>query len=305
MKTLRKKLLTLGLSTLALTVVQSSIAQDEAPHGSRTGRSAPAERTRGVDRHTDSEALTAYHPASDLPSPVEFVTHHQMIIRGASIAYTATAGDTFVTNVSGDVVGDFFSFSYIRDDIASAPRPVLFVFNGGPGSASLWLQMGIVGPKRVVLSDWVNPSVVPPFKIEDNPDCLLDVADIVFIDPVGTGYSRIIGKGTPRDFFGVDEDVSSVAQFVERWLDRHNRWNSPKYIMGESYGSFRAAILPRALMGGPTYMGVMRGITLNGIVIDRYRPNRRPRNRPGRPVVAPSYGTAQRSCYGLVSREDR
>jgi carboxypeptidase C (cathepsin A) len=220
-----------------------------------------------TDKPGPNEVLNAYHADDSLPPPAEFVTHHKILIRGASISYTAIAGDTYITNFSGDVIGSFFSFSYIQDNPASAQRPVLFVSNGGPGSSSIWLHMGAVGPKRVVLNPTINPSVLPPFQAEANPDCLLDVADIVFIDPVGTGYSRILGKGVPQEFFGVDQDVNSVAQFIERWLDKHDRWNSPKFFMGESYGSFRAAILPAALMGGPNYVGLMRGITLNGIVL--------------------------------------
>jgi carboxypeptidase C (cathepsin A) len=143
----------------------------------------------------------------------------------------------------------------------------MFVFNGGPGSSSVWLHMGVVGPRRVVLDQEVNPSNTAPFGLADNPNSLLDVADLVFIDPVGTGWSRVIGKGGTADFWGVDEDADTVAQFIELWLTEHRRWNSPKFLMGESYGSVRAAVLPRALMGGPLYVGLMRGITVNGIVL--------------------------------------
>jgi carboxypeptidase C (cathepsin A) len=119
----------------------------------------------------------------------------------------------------------------------------------------------------VVLDHEVNPSNTPPFGVKENPDSLIDVADLVFIDPIGTGYSKIVGKGTTADFWGVDEDADSVAQFIELWLTEHHRWNAPKFVMGESYGSVRAAVLPRALMGGPLYVGLMRGITLNGVIL--------------------------------------
>ncbi|HEX7947915.1 MAG TPA: hypothetical protein VF495_24830 [Phenylobacterium sp.] len=127
--------------------------------------------------------------------------------------------------------------------------------------------MGVVGPRRVALDQEGNPSNTPPFGLVDNPKTLLDVADLVFVDPVGTGWSRVIGKGAPADFWGVDEDADTIAQFIELWLTEHQRWNAPKYVMGESYGSIRAAVLPRALMGSPLYTGVMRGITLNGVVL--------------------------------------
>jgi carboxypeptidase C (cathepsin A) len=202
-----------------------------------------------------------------IPAPVQIVTHHQMKIGGQTIRYTATAGEIYLHDLSGDPTGSLFSFTYIKDGPRKPQRPVLFVFNGGPGSASLWLHMGVVGPERVVLDRAVNPSSVPPFKVSGNPDSLLDVADLVFIDPIGTGFSHAIGSGKPEDFYGVDEDANSVAQFIELWLSKYGRWNSPKILMGESYGSERAAILPRALMGGPTYLGMMRGITVNGIVL--------------------------------------
>ncbi|CAN5674469.1 peptidase S10 [soil metagenome] len=212
-------------------------------------------------------ALASIPHASE-PSPLPtFVTHHRAKIRGKSIAYTATAGETVLTNPAGEAIGGIFSFTYLKDGPANPKRPVLFVFNGGPGSSSLWLHIGIVGPRRVVLDRVVNPSNVPPFAVEDNPNSLLDVADLVFIDPIGTGFSRILGKGKSEDFFGVDEDANSISQFIERWLSAHGRWNSPKFLMGESYGSARAALLPRALMGSPTYLGLMRGITVNGIIL--------------------------------------
>lgn len=257
-----------GHMVLVGLLFSSSIAFGAEATGANTAKAktqAPDAQAR--DKRPNFPSLTAYHPAIDLPPKDSFVTHHVITVHGKKFPFTAIAGDTDITNLSGDVIGRFFSFSYIREGKHDPKRPVLFVFNGGPGSASVWLQMGVVGPWRVKLSSSVNPSVVPPFGLEDNPDCLLDVADIVFIDPVGTGFSRIVGKGKPEDFFGVDADANSVAQFMERWIDQHDRWNSPKFVMGESYGSFRAAILPRALMGGPTYMGMMRGVTLNGIVL--------------------------------------
>lgn len=206
-------------------------------------------------------------PSSEAPAPPRrFVTHHTVRIGKEKIGYTASAGETYLHDAQGNATGSIFSFTYVRDG-GSPRRPVLFVFNGGPGSSSLWLHMGIVGPKRVVLSSDVNPSNVPPFGLADNPNTLLDVADLVFIDPIGTGWSRAIGKGKSTDFWGVNEDAEATAQFIEQWLSEHGRWDAPKYVMGESYGSVRAALLPRTLMGGPFYNGVMRGITLNGIVL--------------------------------------
>jgi carboxypeptidase C (cathepsin A) len=212
--------------------------------------------------------LAAATVSAQAAEPAPYVTHHKIRIAGKTIAYTATAGETVLRNLSGESIGSIFSFAYVKDGPRNEHRPVLFVFNGGPGSSSLWLHMGVIGPEHVVLDRSVNPSEVPPFGLADNPDSVLDTADIVFIDPIGTGFSKTVGKGTDADFFGVDQDAESVAQFIELWLGRNGRWNAPKFLMGESYGSERAAILPNVLMGGPTtYSGVMRGITVNGIVL--------------------------------------
>jgi len=206
-------------------------------------------------------------PVEPLPAPRRFVSKRTVTVGGKPVAYTAIAGETYLYNRAAEPIGSIFSFSYIKDGPTDPRRPVLFVFNGGPGSSSLWLHMGVVGPRRVVLDREVNPSNTPPFGIADNPHSLIDVADLVFIDPVGTGWSRVIGKGSTADFWGVDEDADAVAQFIELWLTEHRRWNAPKFVMGESYGSVRAAVLPRALMGGPLYVGVMRGITVNGVIL--------------------------------------
>lgn len=205
--------------------------------------------------------------SATIPEPKRFVSKHQMVIGRKAISYTAVAGETYVSGPAGNPIGSIFSFSYIKDEPRGSQRPVLFVFNGGPGSSSVWLHMGSVGPRRLVLDKEVNSSNVPPFGLVDNPHSVLDVADLVFIDPVGTGWSRPVGSGKTADFWGVNEDVDTISQFIELWLTEHDRWNSPKYVMGESYGSTRAALLPRALMGGPLYVGVMRGITLNGIIL--------------------------------------
>lgn len=200
-------------------------------------------------------------------SPYRSVTEHSLVANGQTISYQAIAGDTWLRDMDGAPIASIFSFTYLRTDVRDSSRPVVFVFNGGPGSASIWIHMGAIGPRRVVLDADVNPSNVPPFGLEDNPNSILDVADLVFIDPVGTGFSVPLNGTDPKRFWGVDEDAEAVAQFIELWLSEYGRWNSPKYVLGESYGSIRAAVLPRALMGGPIYTGLMRGITLDGIIL--------------------------------------
>ncbi len=203
----------------------------------------------------------------DLPRPKVFVTQHQTTILGQKLVYTATAGETYITNMTGEPIASFFSFAYVKGGQPDPRRPVLFVFNGGPGAASSWLHLGALGPKRVVLDQEVNPRNIPPFGLADNPNSPLDVADIVFIDPVGTGFSHAVGRAQDADFAGTDVDADSVARFIEQWLIQNGRYNSPKFVLGESYGTVRASILPRALMGGVNYSGVMRGITLNGVIL--------------------------------------
>lgn len=215
----------------------------------------------------DSPSLILSEQKVDEQSLYRQVTEHQITVNGQPVSYKAISGETFLRDMAGEPVASIFSFSYLRTDVQDKNRPVVFVFNGGPGSSSVWLHMGAIGPRRVVLDQEVNPSNTPPFGLTDNPNSILDVADLVFIDPVGTGFSRALNGTDPQTFWGVDEDAESIAQFIELWISEHGRWNSPKYLLGESYGSMRAAVLPRALMGGPIYTGVMRGITVDGIIL--------------------------------------
>lgn len=203
----------------------------------------------------------------DIAPAKRFVTQHATRIRGKDIKYQAIAGETYITNLYGEPTASIFSFSYLVDAPAGRDRPVMFVFNGGPGSSSVWLHMGIVGPRRVLLDREVNPSNLPPFAYQDNDLSPLDVADLVFVDPVGTGFSHAAGNAKASDFYGVEEDADANARFIEAWLTEHGRWNSKKFLMGESYGGTRVAVMPRALMGGPFFGGTLRGITIDGIVM--------------------------------------
>lgn len=211
-------------------------------------------------------ALCAGAAAAE-PTPLIFLTHHRLTLgSGARLAYTAEAAETILRDPEGRPSASLFAFSYLKDG-GDPTRPVTFVFNGGPGSSSLWLHMGVLGPRRVVLNRDPNPRVTPPFTVENNPLSPLDLTDLVFVDPVGTGFSHAVAPTPATAFYGVDEDADGMARFMEAWLSAHGRWNAPKFVVGESYGSVRAAVLPRALMGGPTSTGVMRGITLNGVVL--------------------------------------
>lgn len=192
------------------------------------------------------------------PEEVTSVTEHSVKVGGERIRYTATAGTSFVFNDKHEKIGNIFYTAYIKQD-ANKNRPITFAYNGGPGSASVWLHMGALGPKRVVMDDeGFMPK--PPYKAVDNAYSILDLTDIVFIDPVGTGYSRAAGKGSDEDFHGTWEDIRTVSEFIRLYLNRNNRWSSPKYLAGESYGTLRSA-------GIAYHMGQNLGVNFNGVLL--------------------------------------
>ncbi|MFT5520065.1 MAG: carboxypeptidase C (cathepsin A) [Enterobacterales bacterium] len=198
-----------------------------------------------------------------VPELVEVVTEHSAKFNGQKVTYKAVAGEVALKNDKGEVTGHLFSTSYLRTNHKQgSARPVTFVFNGGPGSASLWLHMGSFGPKRVLVNSKADEDDgAAPYPLVDNPDSLLDQTDLVFIDPIGTGYSRLVGNGKPEDYWGLKADTDSIAEFIRIWITKHKRWNAPKYIIGESYGSPRAVGVTRALRQNG------QDIALNGIVM--------------------------------------
>jgi carboxypeptidase C (cathepsin A) len=199
--------------------------------------------------------------STPVPAARQFVTQHTGRFNGQLLQYTATAGETYLRDKEGQSKASIFTFSYIRSDAKEGEnRPVTFVWNGGPGSASLWLHMGTYGPKRIsVPSDASHPGS-PPFDVIDAPETILDVTDLVFVDPVGTGFSRALGKHENKEFWGLKEDATSLAEFIRTWVTEHGRWNSPRFLLGESYGTTRAALIANLLQGEKFQMG------LNGII---------------------------------------
>ena len=176
--------------------------------------------------------------------PADSITHHQVAVGGKSVAFTATAATLALTNDKGERQAGIFYVAYTRDGADPDRRPVTFVFNGGPGSSSAYLHLGALGPRIVPFGpDGQMPEAAA--RLVDNPDHWLDLTDLVFVDPVGTGYSRATGDG--KRFWGVTEDLESLAAFIERYLTTAGRRVSPKYLAGESYGGFRAARLPEVL----------------------------------------------------------
>lgn len=186
-------------------------------------------------------------------------TKHQVLINGQPLAYRATAGNLILKDEKCKSKASIFYISYTKEDNEMGrDRPITFCFNGGPGSCSVWLHLGLFGPKRVFLTD--NGDALPPFHLVDNEFSLLDVTDLVFIDPVSTGFSRAIPPDDAKQFHGVEEDVKSIAEFIRLYLTRNQRWESPKFIAGESYGTTRAA----ALAG---YLHDEKFIYVNGILL--------------------------------------
>jgi len=207
-------------------------------------------------------APAAPKPSTPPEAPKEetSVTDHTIKIAGQTIPYKATAGTILIKNEKDEPTASMFYIAYIRSDVKdTSQRPLAFLYNGGPGSSSTWLHMGAFGPKRIVTTN-AQETPPPPYQLEDNANCLLDAADLVFIDPVGTGFSKAVGDGKDKDFWGVDQDVKSLAQFILRYVSHNLRWNSPKFLIGESYGTFRDAALV-------DYLQANEGMYFNGVVM--------------------------------------
>lgn len=209
-------------------------------------------------------------PATNpLTPPHRFESTHEGTFGGTRLRYRALVEEHLLTDAAGQRTASVYTFAYVRSDAgtAGAMRPVVFAFNGGPGSSSIWLHMGLLGPVRADTGEPSRPHVVAPFRYVDNADSILDVADIVMIDPPDTGYSRILPAGKPEQYLSTDADARMTVELMRDWLTDHGRLNSPKYIISESYGTIRAAVVARLLGGGPMATGRMDGLTLNGVVL--------------------------------------
>src|SRR5271157_2571541 len=216
------------------------------------------------------------------PAPADSTTEGSVTVAGQAIAYQAVAGTLTVGSsdaqdatigLDGKILPDagvdlppkiedqpatarVFYTAYFKKNTATEQRPVTFLYNGGPGSSTMWLHMGSFGPRRVVTTD-TQHDPAPPYKITSNEFSLLDVSDLVFIDAPGTGFSRILGKDKEKAFWGTDPDAHAFERFIRRFLTKHERWNSPKYLFGESYGTPRSAVLA----------AMLQNVDLNGIVL--------------------------------------
>src|SRR5882757_301861 len=192
--------------------------------------------------------------------PYTSVTRHSAKIEGKMFNYTATAGTIVLKNEKDESIALFGFTAYTKDgETDVSKRPLTFAYNGGPGSSSMWLHLGALGPRRIPITD---PTLTPPppYKLEDNDHSIIDVTDLVMIDPIGTGLSHPIGKATNKDFWGVDQDIKSIAQFIKQYITDNDRWNSPKYLLGESYGTMRSA-------GLVSYLQDNTGMQMNGVIL--------------------------------------
>ena len=208
-------------------------------------------------------AVTEEKKKNDQPILAEekFVaTQHNIRIGGQEVRYTATPGQLVLRRPNGEPRGNMFFVAYTRDGVTDMrSRPVTFCYNGGPGSATIWLHMGVLGPKRVQMAEeGFQPA--PPFRLVDNEHSLLDVTDIVAIDAMSTGFSRAVEGEEPKTFHGVQQDIEAFSEFIRLYITKFNRWPSPKYLLGESYGTVRSAGVSQELQS-------RHGIELNGIVL--------------------------------------
>ena len=207
-------------------------------------------------------SLIAAAPAKEPPPYIpaatpDSVTHHVNHVNGQVIRYAARAGTITLRNDKDQIAARMFYVAYTKDGADPNTRPITFFYNGGPGSSTIWLRMASFGPVRVKL---VNGQSTPPapYTLLDNPDSLLDKTDEVFVDAPNTGYSRVLGYGKPEEFMGVDQDGRAFTQFIQRYLTQSNRWNSPKFLFGESYGTTRDAVLSSMLQDA--------NVQINGVV---------------------------------------
>lgn len=245
---MRARILLLTAATITL-AAWPAVAQRGA--NNPPGDNAPQGRAGRGGGNAVSEGVAAVDRIS--------TTQHTVTIGGKSIAYTANAGTLVLHGPDGKARASIFFVAYTRDGEEPGTRPITFFYNGGPGAATIWLHMGLMGPKRVQLGP-EGFQTAPPYHLVDNEDSPLDVTDLVSVDAVMTGYSRPAEGVEASQFTGAQQDVQTMGEFIREYLTRYNRWSSPKYIFGESYGTFRSAGLAAELQNE-------QGIELNGVML--------------------------------------
>jgi len=245
---------------LSLFCAAAALAVSPALAQSSPGGGGDKDKGKSVeDLHKDDLAKAA--ASAWQGAPVEERTlssRHSALVDGRTLPYTATAGTLTIRDPEGKPTASIFYTADTLDGVPSGSRPVMFFYNGGPGSASLWLRMGSFGPMRIQTTNasYIRPA---PFNFTANPDTLLGTTDLVFIDAPGTGYSRPLGDAKPADFYGVDQDADAFARAIMRYVTKFGRWDSPKFLFGESYGTTRSGALAYQLQD--------RGMALNGVIL--------------------------------------
>lgn len=230
---------------------------------------------------------------------------------GQRISYRATVGETVISSDDDAPEAVIVTTSYVKSP-RDTSRPVFFIYNGGPGSGSVWLQMGAWGPKRVAIPSDARDDGAPPYPILDNPDSLLDVADLVFIDPPGTGFSYLTPGTDPKKYYGLREDAGAVAEVIRRWINDNGRWNSPKYLGGESYGTTRTAMVVDELEGGTFNDVGLNGLILVSTILDFAAREPTPGNEMAYVVTLPNmaaaayyHGKVQAPSVAAIAEEAR
>ncbi len=239
----------LGCLALTMSTPFWVAAQKPAPKPSPKAEAAAAKENQKTEAQPNPKARAVS-------------THHTVEIAGQQVAYTATAGTIILHDAKQEPTAEMFYIAYTKDnDAHPAARPLAFSYNGGPGAASALVDFGGFGPRKIIWPQPGNPVAVrPPYEVKPNPDTVLATTDLVFVDAVGTGYSRILPpKGTPKMFYGVQEDSNAFTQFIEQYISKYDRWGSPKFLLGESYGTTRSAVLAQEL--------IQHGIYLNGVIL--------------------------------------
>jgi carboxypeptidase C (cathepsin A) len=242
----KRTLLTISLAAVLCvpTLFAAEPATNAPPQSAATNKEPAKETTKDKAKEPEEKLVQS---------------EHSVVIGGQEIKYKASAGTILLRDEDDKPTASVFYIAYTREDVSVATRPVTFSFNGGPGSSSVWMHLGLLGPRRVRLAE-DGSALPPPYKLVDNEFSLLDETDLVFIDPVSTGYSRAIPTKDANKFHGLHEDAASVAEFIRLYMTRNKRWSSPKFIIGESYGTTRAAALSGEL-------SQRLNINVNGIML--------------------------------------
>ncbi|MGB7552797.1 MAG: peptidase S10 [Candidatus Korobacteraceae bacterium] len=270
--------LLLNLSLLAVLLIPAFAQQPDSPQTQPSAQ--PQTKTNATSKKSQPTKAPEVPAAAEEPKPepakesadkgkdkeerfdmtevAPVVTHHQITVDGKLLHYTATAGRLPIKRADGKIEAEMFFVAYTLDGQVASKRPLTFAFNGGPGSSSIWLHMGALGPKRVVLQpDGFMPPA--PYRLEDNPYTLLDKSDLVLVDAIGTGFSRAGDEELFKKFWGVKGDIEAFSEFIRLYITRNERWSSPLYLLGESYGTTRSAGIAGYLAD--------KGISFNGITL--------------------------------------